>query len=152
VLRNPSIPQLNLGPESDRLYKCFKPYTDYRNGDLSANFPDAAQIWIANWKAQTGHQLDGAIAVDPIALSYLLKVTGPVTLPNGEKITADNVVPITLSTSYVRFASNNDARKAQTSHHDGPTIQTKDRTPVIRAASLPHARRLRPPRAYRDCR
>ncbi|GAC84487.1 hypothetical protein GP2_023_00100 [Gordonia paraffinivorans NBRC 108238] len=63
------------------------------------------------WKAQTGQRLDSAIAVDPIALRYVLEVVGPVTLANGEKITADNVVPITLSTAYKRFADDNRARK-----------------------------------------
>ncbi|MGV9669262.1 DUF4012 domain-containing protein [Gordonia sp. NPDC003504] len=110
--RNPARPQVDLGDEYNLLYSQFHPYTDFRNGNIDADFRDAAQIWLANWKSQTGQQLDGAIAVDPIAMSYVLKVTGPVTLPNGEKITADNIVPITLSTSYERFANNNDARKA----------------------------------------
>lgn len=110
--RNPARPQIDLGQEYDWLFDSFKPYTDFRNSNLSPNFPDAARIWIANWKSQTGQQLDGAVALDPIAMSYVLKVTGPVTLPSGEKITADNIVPITLSTAYQRFADNNDARKA----------------------------------------
>ncbi len=109
---NPVRPQVDLGPDYDAIYSPYHPYTDFRNGNLSADFTDAARIWIANWKRQTGQQLDGAVALDPIALSYVLKVTGPVTLPNGDVITADNVVPITLSTSYVRFRGDNDARKA----------------------------------------
>ncbi|MEP9415086.1 DUF4012 domain-containing protein [Gordonia sp. VNQ95] len=111
-LENPPRPQIDLGDDFNYLYDWTHVYTDFRNNNISPNFPDAAQIWIANWKAQSGQQLDGAIALDPIALSYVLKVTGPVTLANGEKITADNVVPITLSTSYQRFANDNDARKA----------------------------------------
>nr|WP_274379697.1 DUF4012 domain-containing protein [Gordonia polyisoprenivorans] len=111
-LVNPPQAQLALGADFDDLYGWTKAYTDNRNNNISPNFPDAARIWIANWKAQSGQQLDGAIALDPIALSYVLKVTGPVTLPDGEKITTDNVVPITLSTSYERFANDNNARKA----------------------------------------
>ena len=110
-IENPSRQQVDLGTEYNELYEWTHPYTDYRNNNISPNFPDAARIWIANWKAQTGQQLNGAVAIDPIALSYILKVTGPVTLANGEKITAENVVPITLSTSYARFADNNAARK-----------------------------------------
>ncbi|MGW0036418.1 DUF4012 domain-containing protein [Gordonia sp. NPDC003376] len=109
--RYPTTPQTDLGPDFDSLYATFRPYTDFRNANMSPSFPDAAQIWIANWREVTGQQLDGAIALDPIALSYVLKVTGPLTLPGGEKITADNVVPITLSTSYERFAEDNQARK-----------------------------------------
>ncbi|MGC5257545.1 DUF4012 domain-containing protein [Gordonia sp. DT218] len=111
VLRYPAKPLVDFGPDYDAIYSSFHPYTDHRNANLSPNFPDAARIWIANWKKQTGQQLDGAMALDPVALSYVLKVTGPVTLPGGEKITAENVVPITLSTSYERFAGDNEARK-----------------------------------------
>lgn len=108
--RDPATPQINLGPEYDAIYSYYRPYTDFRNGNLSAHFPDAAQIWLANWRAQTGRQLDGAIALDPIALKYVLEVVGPVSVGR-EKITADNVVPITLSTAYQRFADDNAARK-----------------------------------------
>lgn len=111
-LDRPSSPQVDLGDDYDDLYSSIHPYTDTRNSNISPSFPDAARIWIANWRAQTGVQLDGAIAVDPIALSYVLRVSGPVTLPGGEKITADNVVPITLSTAYTRFANDQGARKA----------------------------------------
>ncbi|GAB91339.1 hypothetical protein GORHZ_127_00270 [Gordonia rhizosphera NBRC 16068] len=111
-LENPRVRQVNLGSEFNDLYTWTHAYTDNRNNNISPSFPDAARIWIANWKHQTGQLLDGAIAIDPIALSYVLDVTGPVTLPDGEKITADNVVPITLSTSYERFAGDNAERKA----------------------------------------
>ncbi|MFT4041891.1 MAG: DUF4012 domain-containing protein [Gordonia sp. (in: high G+C Gram-positive bacteria)] len=116
VLKNPATPQIDLGEQYGDIYSSYRPYTDWRNNNLSPDFRDAAQIWIANWKAQTGQHLDGAVAVDPVALSYVLAAIGPVTLPNGEKITADNVIPITLSTSYVRFPADdsvdNHARKA----------------------------------------
>ena len=111
TFEDPVRPQIDLGPDYDAIYSSYRPYTDFRNNNLSANFPDAAKIWIANWKRQSGQQLDGAMALDPIALSYVLKVTGPVTLPDGEKITADNVVPITLSTSYERFRGDSAERK-----------------------------------------
>ena len=92
--RDPATPKINLGAEYDSIYSYYKPYTDFRNGNLSAHFPDAAKIWLANWQAQTGQRLDGAIALDPIALKYVLDAAGPVTLPGGERITGDNVVRI----------------------------------------------------------
>lgn len=110
-LADPESPTLDLGEDYNTLYGWTKPYTDARNNNISPHFPDAARIWIANWQKQTGQRLDGAIAVDPVALSHVMEVTGPVTLPDGEEITADNVVPITLSTSYERFAGDNAARK-----------------------------------------
>ena len=102
---------VNLGDEFNNSYSLLRPTTFVPNANLSAHFPYAAQILMSMWQNQSGQKLDGALAIDPIALSYILKVTGPVKLPDGETITADNVVPITLSSSYVRFANDNTARK-----------------------------------------
>jgi len=76
------------------------------NSNISANFPYVAQIQVALWKLQSGQQLDGAMATDPVALSYILGATGPATLPSGEAISADNVVRLTEVDSYARFPDN----------------------------------------------
>jgi hypothetical protein len=55
------------------------------------------------WAQQTGMNVDGAIAIDTVALSYVLGATGPVTMPDGEEITRENVVELTESTAYIRF-------------------------------------------------
>jgi hypothetical protein len=94
---------IDLGPEFNRVYGWANPYTDFRNSNLSPHFPYAAQIWASMWKGQTGQQVDGVIAVDPVALSYLLSALGPITMPDGEIITGQNVVELTMSTAYVRF-------------------------------------------------
>lgn len=103
---------IDLGEEYDYNYGYNRPYTDIRNSNISAHFPYAAQIWMSMWEQQSGTKLDGAVALDPIALSYLLDATGPVTLANGDKITGDNVVEVTLSDSYEKFGGDNAARKA----------------------------------------
>ncbi len=111
TLRAPTRP-IDLGTDFDSNYAISRPYVDSRNANISPHFPYAAQIWMSMWQQQSGERLDGALATDPIALSYLLKATGPITLTGGEQITGDNVVPITLSTSYQRFGGDNPARKA----------------------------------------
>ena len=63
------------------------------------------------WEQQSGTKVDGVIAIDPVALSYVLGAVGPVTMPDGETITKDNVVELTESTAYIRFAADNNARK-----------------------------------------
>ena len=83
----------------------------WQNSNLSPHFPYGAQIWMELWRLQSGEKLDGVIAVDPTALSYLLKSTGPITLASGESITADNVVQKTLKDAYKRYEKDNDARK-----------------------------------------
>ncbi|WP_327089366.1 DUF4012 domain-containing protein [Nonomuraea sp. NBC_01738] len=71
--------------------------------NLSPHFPYAAGIWTGLWERQTGRRLDGAIATDPEGLAYLLRLIGPVTLPGGERVTADNVVDLTERAAYERF-------------------------------------------------
>ena len=82
-----------------------------QNSNLSPHFPYGAEIWMGLWKKQFGEQLDGVIAVDPSALSYVLRATGPITLKSGEVITSENVVAETLQKAYKRYETNNDARK-----------------------------------------
>ncbi|MBY4401926.1 DUF4012 domain-containing protein [Rhodococcus fascians] len=103
---------IDLGPEYNALWAPRNTTTDFRNSNASPHFPYAGQIWSSMWTEQTGEVLNGAIATDPIALSYILGATGPVTLADGEQITADNVVEITLSTAYSRFGDDQLARKA----------------------------------------
>jgi len=83
----------------------------WQNSNLSPHFPYGAQIWLALWKKQFGQSLDGVIAVDPSALSYMLKATGPITLPSGKILTAENLVAQTLSTAYKEYEKDNAARK-----------------------------------------
>lgn len=95
---------VDLGPEFETSYGWMDPFTDYRNSNLSPHFPYAAEIWKSMWDKQSGTPVDGVITVDPVALSYVLGALGPVTLPDGELITQGNVVELTQSTAYVRFA------------------------------------------------
>jgi hypothetical protein len=82
-----------------------------QNSNLSPHFPYGAEIWLELWREEFGKPLDGVIAVDPTALSYVLRSTGPITLSNGEKITSENVVSDTLKDAYKRFESDNRGRK-----------------------------------------
>lgn len=67
--------------------------------DFTVDGPLAQEMY----RAQTGTVVDGVIAVDPVALSYLLAATGPVALPDGESLASDNAVPLLLSAVYERF-------------------------------------------------
>ncbi|MGE2724320.1 DUF4012 domain-containing protein [Mycolicibacterium pulveris] len=102
---------INLGPAFDQQWGWANAYTDFRNSNLSSHFPYAAQIWRSMWAEESGMNVDGVIAIDPVALSYILSAVGPVTMPDGERITADNVVELTESTVYERFPDDQAARK-----------------------------------------
>lgn len=102
---------INLGADFNATYGFANPYVDFRNSNLSSHFPYAAEIWRSMWARQTGMNVDGVIALDPVALSYVLGAVGSVTMPDGEKVTKDNVVELTESTAYVRFPEDQTARK-----------------------------------------
>ncbi|GJF14877.1 hypothetical protein NGTWS1803_28550 [Mycolicibacterium cyprinidarum] len=102
---------IDLGPEFDQQYGNASATTDFRNSNISSHFPYAAQIWKSMWAQETGVSVDGAIAIDPIALSYILGAVGSVTLPDGEQVTKGNVVELTESTAYIRFPTDQIARK-----------------------------------------
>lgn len=84
----------------------------WQNSNEDAHFPYAARIWLALWQKQFGEKLDGVLTVDPVALSYVLKVVGPVTMADGQVITSQNIVEQTLSVAYARFATDNARRKS----------------------------------------
>ncbi|WP_203980584.1 DUF4012 domain-containing protein [Planotetraspora silvatica] len=71
--------------------------------NLSPHFPFAAATWTGLWERQTGRRLDGSIAIDPVGLSHLLALSGPVTIDGGEQVTAANVVDLTERTAYARY-------------------------------------------------
>lgn len=106
-----AVAPIDLGEEYDRQYGYLQPFMDFRNSNYSPHFPYAAQIWQGMWLEQTGQQVDGVIAIDPVALSYILGAVGPVTMPSGEVVSRDNVVELTESTAYLRFPIDQAARK-----------------------------------------
>lgn len=101
-----------ITPKKDytNLYRALTPTEQYLNSTASPNFPDSAKIWAAMWERKNHQHIDGAIALDPTALSYLLQVTGSAQLGT-TNVTAQNVVGLTESAAYLRFGSDQGARK-----------------------------------------
>jgi hypothetical protein len=97
-------PVVSLGPEFDALYGGFGVATDLRESNMSPHFPDAAQIWSVMWQKQSGHRVDGVLALDPVAMSGILAATGPATLADGSKVDASDVVELTEEKAYDTFA------------------------------------------------
>ena len=80
-----------------------------QNAVQTPDFPRAAQLLVARWEQDTGQQVDGVIATDPVAVAALLRATGPVTEPSGITLTADNLVSILLHETYLRLTDPADA-------------------------------------------
>ncbi|MCY7404244.1 MAG: DUF4012 domain-containing protein [Cryobacterium sp.] len=95
-------PVLPLGDEIRSIY-----------GDITGQFiqnvtmtPDFAQsgaLAREMWRLEFGVVADGVLSVDPVALSYLLDATGPITLATGDELTSDNAVHLLLRDVYARY-------------------------------------------------
>jgi hypothetical protein len=66
------------------------------------SFTAAAQMAQAFWTELYG-PIDGVISIDPVALSYILRATQPITMSTGDVLTPDSLVPILLNDVYLRF-------------------------------------------------
>jgi hypothetical protein len=71
--------------------------------NFTPDFARTGALAQAMWQQRTGEVVDGVIAIDPVALSYLLKATGPVDAGSGVSITSDNAVQTLLSDVYATF-------------------------------------------------
>lgn len=107
----PSYDPIDLGPDFARNYAQYDATSNWQNANVSPHFPYTGEILRSIWQQESGQSVDGVLATDPVALSYILDVVGPVILADGEQITADNVVDLTQSQAYFRFEDDNNARK-----------------------------------------
>lgn len=71
--------------------------------NFTPNFALSGQIAREMWNQKFGVQVDGVVSLDPVALSYLLKATGPVDLPTGEQLASSNAVKLLLQDVYARY-------------------------------------------------
>jgi hypothetical protein len=88
------------------------PNQEWRNLMMSPRFDANAALATRMWKALTGTELDGVIAIDPIALRSLLAAEGPVTV-DGQQIDEHNVVGELLFNQYVGVTNDNPVDQAR---------------------------------------
>lgn len=69
---------------------------------FNPDFPRNGEVFSAFWEASGRPPIDGVVAVDPVALSYLLDYTGPITVGDTE-LTSDNAVEVLLRDSYAEL-------------------------------------------------
>jgi hypothetical protein len=68
--------------------------------NLTPDFPTAATLIREMYRLRSGRTVDGVMATDPVALSYILKATGPAPLTAGAPLAAETVVHRLLSEVY----------------------------------------------------
>ncbi|GAA5204995.1 DUF4012 domain-containing protein [Microbacterium kyungheense] len=101
----PEYPEsvLPLGDEIEAIYGQ-RPGKWIQNVTQVPDFTVSGSLAREMWARQHGgQQVDGVIALDPVALSYILEATGPVALPGGDTLTSENAVPLLLNEVYQRY-------------------------------------------------
>ena len=69
---------------------------------LSPDFPRVAEVARAMWETSTGQRVDGVLATDPVALSYLLDGTGPIPIQGQDaELTTANAAHLLLNGVYL---------------------------------------------------
>ena len=92
--------EVTVSAELERNWGFLKPGVDWRNLGLTPQFDVNGQLAASMWQAETGQHVDGVLAVDVVALTQLLAVTGPVTLPDGTSINSTNAEQFLLHDQY----------------------------------------------------
>jgi len=93
-------PVVTLPPDLTSIYAT-RPARYFHNLTQIPDFSVDGPLAQAMYERATGTKVDGVIAIDPVALSYLLQTTGPVALPEGIALSADNAAPFLLNTVYL---------------------------------------------------
>ncbi|MCW2797040.1 DUF4012 domain-containing protein [Nocardioides sp.] len=76
--------------------------TFFVDANFTPDFERTADLMRARWEQVHPERLDGVISIDPVALSYILKATGPVTVGD-VALTSDNAVDQLLHQVYLRY-------------------------------------------------
>ncbi len=95
-------PVLDIGADSRQAF-LGQPGRHLQDVTATPWFPDAARIAREMWRRRSGQQVDGVIATDPVMLSELMRVTGPVAVPGAGMVGADRIVPLVLHQVYLRY-------------------------------------------------
>ena len=92
-------------PLSDQTKGLYGPIVGqfFQDVNLVPQFPLTANLASEMWRQRYGGKIDGVFSLDPVALSYMLQATGPVSLPTGEALNSDNAVQLLLSDAYSRY-------------------------------------------------
>ena len=69
--------------------------------NFTPDFPRTGEISKAMWKAHAGQDVDGVIAIDPVFLQNMLKVSGGLTLPDGVTLDGSNTAQYLLNQVYI---------------------------------------------------
>lgn len=83
------------------LYGRFKADTTlWKNTNMAAHVPTSSAVIAEVAALSTGERPDAVLWLDVPTIAAVLRATGPATLPGGEELRAEDVIPRLLSTAY----------------------------------------------------
>lgn len=97
---DPPVMQL---PTTTRTLFGDQPAQQIQDVNYTPDFELTGQLVQKMWEQRFSERVDGVISVDPVALSYLLKATGPITLVDGELLTSENALQLLLRDVYATY-------------------------------------------------
>ena len=100
--RDFGVEDLPLNPETEALYGA-RVKRQMQDVTYTPYFAETAELMRGFWASKFDTRIDAVVSFDPVALSYLLEATGPITLETGEKLTAKNAVSLLLKDAYVKY-------------------------------------------------
>ena len=101
-----SARQIDVPSEFTQRYGRFLPAQEWRNLNMSPDFPIIGKAIADLYPQSGGTPIDGVIAVDPVGLQALLQLTGPVAVEGWPvPVTVDNVIDVTLRQAYDVYGS-----------------------------------------------
>jgi hypothetical protein len=104
---------VTVGGDLEARWGWLDPGVDWRNLGLTPQFDVNGALAARMWKADTGQQVNGVMALDVTGLQELLTVTGPVTTAAGTVVSAGNVDQLLLHDQYVGEDYNSHADAAR---------------------------------------
>ena len=99
-----------LGANLPQRYERFPVSSTFWAVNVPADMPTVGETMVRLYRRATGQRLDGVIALDPLAVAEILRVSGPITV-GGASLDAGNVADETLVRAYIRYESDQNARK-----------------------------------------
>lgn len=105
LLKSPAPTPIPAGTAA--VFGSILPTATWQSVNATADFGFSAKAMQDMYHQATGQSVDGVLALDVPALSALLSVVGPVTVPDvGQQITADNAGAVILHDLYDSFPVN----------------------------------------------
>ena len=89
--------------------------------NLVPDYPTAAALFARMYQLREGTAVDGVLAIDPVALGYLLAGSKPIDIGRGQQLTATSISRVLLSTAYQLFPTAGDAPERDSFVSDATT-------------------------------